>query len=419
VHKDGGLSVDAAGGRRYQLRADGTLSSYSGRGHTATFRPDGRISTLRAGGMQIDRGLQGDRRIVTTRPDGSLLVGTGSRRGYLQRTFVRNNTAFIQRTYVVNQVTYTRVYSTYTYGGIVLERYHPPVYYAPGFYGWVYYPWARPVAYTWGWAGEPWYGFHHAYFTPLPVYASASLWLADFLLAESLREAYLSRSENFAAPATAPSAEAAASAIPEGGPGAPAAGPAQGETPITPEIREAIAQEVQRQLAQQHADAANPEQANQGELPAVLRDPQHVFVVSSSLDVTVGDEECGLTPGDVLRLNGVPPDGTVVADVRVVSSKRSDCAAGSVVTVSVNDLQEMHNNFQEKIDTGLGTLRASQGSGGLPAAPADAVEPPPRPSLAADHSSPEPNVQAMLQEQEGKADQAETSIVDALTRSHS
>ncbi len=370
MHKDGGLSINASGGRRYQVRADGTLSSYSGRDHTATFRPNGSISTLRVGETQVSRGLHGDRRIVTTRPDRGVLVSMGPHRGYLQRTIVRNDTTFIQRTYVVNRVTYTRVYSTYTYGGIVLERYRPPVYYAPAFYGWVYYPWARPAPYAWAWVGDPWYGYHRTYFTPLPVYPSAAFWLADFLLAESLREAYLSRAEIAAAPPGAP----AAPGVPVPNPGAPPSAPAQGETPITPEVREAIAQEVQRQLAQQNADAANPDPAaTQGDLPAALRDPNHVFVVSSELDVTAGDQECGLTPGDVLRLNRAPPDGAAVADVRVVSSKRSDCAAGSVVTLSVNDLQEMHNSFRERVDAGLGTLRAGQGSGGLPPAPADAV----------------------------------------------
>ncbi len=200
-------------------------------------------------------------------------------------------------------------------------------------------------------------------------------------------------------------------------PGAPPSAPAQGETPITPEVREAIAQEVQRQLAQQNADAANPDPAaTQGDLPAALRDPNHVFVVSSELDVTAGDQECGLTPGDVLRLNRAPPDGAAVADVRVVSSKRSDCAAGSVVTLSVNDLQEMHNSFRERVDAGLGTLRAGQGSGGLPPAPADAVEPPPRPALATNLSQPDPDVQAMLQDQQGQADQAESDVVAAFTR---
>src|ERR1035438_5206734 len=70
------------------------------------------------------------------------------------------------------------------------RRYFPSYYYGAAFYGWAYNPWVNPIAYGWGWGGNPWYGYYGAYFTPYPVYAAPSLWLTDYLIANSLQAAY-------------------------------------------------------------------------------------------------------------------------------------------------------------------------------------------------------------------------------------
>ena len=88
---------------------------------------------------------------------------------------------------------YDRFYARYPYHGVYVEMYSPAFYYPPAFYGWAYNPWAVPIAYpvaAWGWGGAPWYGFYGAYFTPYPVYASASLWLTDYLISTTLAAAY-------------------------------------------------------------------------------------------------------------------------------------------------------------------------------------------------------------------------------------
>jgi hypothetical protein len=302
---------------------------------------------------------------------------------------------------VVDNVVYTRTYRPFGYHGLAMERYVTPVYYPAPYYVWAYRPWPAPVPYYWGYRADPWYGYYSGYFTPLPVYPSPTLWLADFLIAESLRAAYLS---SMAPPAT-PGAVAPAEPPPPPAP-APAA-------TLTPEVREAIAQEVQRQLAEERARAAQPaapEVADSGP-PPVLAQPNRVLVVSTPLDVLASGQECQLSSGDVLQVEGAPPDGTMAATVRVLSAKPGDCAAGSEATLSAADLQEMYNSFSAQVDTGLARLDQQQGRGSIPPAPPDALQPAqPAPGVA-DLPPPDGNVAALLQEQQAGADQAEAEVL--------
>ena len=145
VHPNGALTIEGSGGRQYHVRQDGTVAGFESHGVKASFRPDGTISSVHTPNMTINYGANGVRRVETVRPDHSVVVSTGPHQGYLERTVVVNNRTVVQRTYVVNNTTYVRTYNTYAYRGVVLEHYVPAVYYAPAFYGWVYYSWPRPV----------------------------------------------------------------------------------------------------------------------------------------------------------------------------------------------------------------------------------------------------------------------------------
>jgi hypothetical protein len=73
--------------------------------------------------------------------------------------------------------------------------------------------------------------------------------------------------------------------------------------------------------------------------------------------------------------------------------------------VVVDDLQEMHNHFQEQLDSGMKELAAKQGSGGLPKAPDTTTVPsdvPPPP--------PDATAEKTLQEQQSSADQVESQV---------
>jgi hypothetical protein len=410
VYADGSRTIAASGGRKFQVRPNGTLASVSlSGGRTATFRPNGSFAAVRAGGMQINHGLQGDRRIVTVGPDNSRVVSMGPHWGYVERSYtVGGGRTYIQRTYVVNNVTSVTVYRSYYYGGVPYYSYVPPFYYHPIFYGWVYNPWPAPVYYRWAWfaAPPPWYVYWGPYFAPAPVYPSAAFWLTDFLLAESLRLAYEAGRE-----AEANAAAQANQPPPEAYQPPPPAPQGQGYTSqITPELKDAIAEEVRRQLAAEQQGASTvPQQpgASSSEAkPAALDPAQRLFVVSSNLAASsIDGQDCELTPGDIVNRLDDTPDNNNQVRVSVSSSKGNDCRVGSTLMLQVSDLQEMHNQFREQMYSGLKTLADNSGKGGLPSAPdtgtsAGEVPPPP----------PDANAEGTLQAQQQAANQAEAQI---------
>jgi hypothetical protein len=361
--------------------------------------------------MHIEHGLHGGRTVVSQH-NGARVVTTGKRGGYVQRPYaVRNGHTYVSRTYVVNGRSYAHVYRSYYYGGRAYYGYYPGYYYRPGFYGWAYNPWPAPVAWGWGWGGAPWYGYYGGYFAPYPVYPTAAFWLTDYLLSANLQAAYAARAEASTADANAGEQETASAPPADGADQAPAGNTST--VTLTPEVKQAIADEVKAQLAAEQAAAGQgaasggePATASGGEVPAAL-DPTHTtFVVSSDLTVTADGQECGLTAGDVLARIDNTPDGDQKVTVLVMSSQRTDCVSGKKVAVSIDDLQEMYNHFQEQIDEGMKTLAEKQGTGGLPKAPDTAttsgeVPPPPPDTTAA----------ATLQDQQAKADETEAQVV--------
>ena len=412
--KGGSTSV----GKTTNRPAPGRQVSLKG-GGTASIRPNGQIRSINRNGMHIDHGLNGSRRIESTH-NGAHIVTTGRGSGYVQRPYVtRNGHAYVSRTVVINHVAYSHVYRSYGYGGHYYYGYRPAYYYGAGYYGWAYNPWPAPVYWGWGWGGAPWYGYYGGYFAPYPSYPSAAFWLTDYLLAASLQAAYQANAANAAANAAANSGgdNAAPQSDANAGGDAPAA--SSGAVTLTPEVKAAIAEEVKAQLAAEQAEAkqpaapagaasggAQPTQASTDEVPPALDPARRTFVVDSDLAVTGDGQECQLTQGDVITRITDTPDSDNKVTVSVSSSKKADCAAGRQVGVTVDDLQEMHNHFQEQLDNGMKELAAKQGSGGLPKAPdtsttASDVPPPP----------PDASAEKTLQDQQANADQVEAQVV--------
>jgi hypothetical protein len=163
---------------------------------------------------------------------------------------------------------------------------------------------------------------------------------------------------------------------------------------------------VKRELADDNAAAANPSQANFDALPAALQTPNHVFVLSTDLSVTTADQQtCALQAGDMLQVSSPATGDSSFVQLRVASSKRMDCPAGILVSVSVPDIQEMQNNFQARIESGLEMLRSDQSLAGLPAPPPDVVAAPPRPAIEGLPSLSASDSSAMLDRQREQADQ--------------
>jgi len=299
--------------------------------------------------MVISRNPHGAREVIMGRP-GNRIVTYGRGRGFVERPLRQG---YISRTYVVHGRAYARVYHESVYGRFHYYRYVPSYYYAPAFYGWAVTPWGAPLVYGWaGPMGAPWFTFYGGYFAPYPTYVSANLWLTDYLLAKNLEMAYESQQQG----------------NPDAAPEIPAA-----QTPLSPDTKAMIAEEVRQQLAAEQAAAlvpatAAPQQPTAGAEPLPPSLTQKFFVVSASLDVTANGQACSLTPGDIIqrRTSTVAADGTVA--VEVVSSKPWDCGADSQTAVDFAALEEMHNQFQERLDEGLKTL-ADGGVRGVAAPP--------------------------------------------------
>jgi len=291
----------------------------------------------------------------------------------------------------VHGVSYARVYRPYSYGGVVFNVYTPYRFYRPAFYAYAYNPWARPVYYSWGWGGSPWFGFYGGWFTPYPVYATPSLWLTDYLIAQTLQDAYQARVD------------------------AAAAMQAQNysATPLTPDVKQAIADEVHRQLDQERSEQQNQNSGNQnsgGAPPMLSNSGSQVFVVANALTVNSAGGDCPVTEGDVLQMNAAPPQNSTYADVVVLASKGQDCRKGSLVSVALTDLQEMQNQMRATIDKGLGDLQSKQGQGGLPTLPAGAAAPPD--NAFGNQVQPDANVQSELTQVATEADRAEQDVVN-------
>jgi hypothetical protein len=411
VHPNGNLTVETASGGRYNVRANGTVASIRAPGGNGVdFRPNGRVSGVHTANLDIQRGVRGERIIRGTRPDRSILVGTGGRNGYLEHTVVVGNRTIIQRTYSVGGRVFVRAFVPYQVRGVALPLYVPGVYFAPAFYGWAFYPWATPVPYAWGWRGDPWFGFYAGYYQPYPVYPGPSAWLADYMLSQTLANAYAMQNQAPPLPGYGDPDPAAYAAAPPPGSGELYA---QNDTPITPDLRNAIADEVGRQLAYENAVASGTAQQTVEELPNSLK-PDRVFVVSTTLDVSTSDSQvCELTAGDVLRVTAPPAADSPAATLRVASGKRQDCPAGVEVSISVQDLAEMQNSLRAQMDAGLETLRTSQGQGGLPKAPQAAMAQAPRPALDVP-LPPDPNVAGLLDAQQQDAQRTELATVQAV-----
>ncbi|MGO9115612.1 MAG: hypothetical protein ACLP9L_40920, partial [Thermoguttaceae bacterium] len=250
-----------------------------------------------------------------------------------------------------------------------------------------------PVAYGWGGGfAAPWFGFYAGYFTPYPAYGSADLWLTDYLIAQNLRLAYESQQAGNAGQAPPPTPNGQAT-----------------DASLSPEMKALIADEVRQQLEAEKAAATQPtstglQQPAQGseQLPPALT--QKFFVVSSNLDLATGGQACTLTPGDIIHRTGkdVTPDGGVA--VEVVSSKPGDCAADFGATVQLADLQEMHNQFREQLDSGLKMLADNQVKG-VPNEPAAGAR-----AVAGGTADPAPDAEVQLVSQEADAVKLEAQV---------
>jgi len=300
---------------------------------------------------------------------------------------------YARRSYYYNGHYYNGYYGRYYYHGLYLNPYYPAFYFGPAYYGWVYNPWVTPASYEWSWRSSPWYGYYNGFFTPYPVYPSASYWLTDYMIANSLQAAYQANAQ----------AQAQTAAM-------------NGAAPLSPDTKQLIADEVRNQIAIENTEARTPNgepDPASSSIQRLLADGRaHVFVAGSDLDVVdAGGNECALSGGDAIQLNPdqTAPDATA-AKLTVLASKGGrECPRGDAVAIQLTDLQEMQNHMRQTIDQGMQELQQKQGQGGLPAAPAAARTAPVQSAMAAAAPPPPPQseVSAEINQQSRQADAAE------------
>jgi hypothetical protein len=388
----GGKTFGNGGGAKGMPAAKGSTTVQAKNGATATKRADGHVATLHDSkrGMDVHHSLSGNRRVVVERGDHSRIVAERGGRGYVQRPYMYHGHEYARRSYYYHGRYYNAYYGRYYYHGMYVNPYFPSYYYGPAYYGWAYNPWAVPIAYGWGWGGNPWYGYYGGFFTPYPLYASSSLWLTDYLIATSLQSAYQAQ------------AQAAALSNP---------------APLSPEVKDLIADEVRQQIALENNEAqitakgGEPDAASSSIQRLLTDGKPHVFVAGHDLDVVdAGGTECALSEGDAVQLSGQTTPDAQSATLAVLASKGGkECPRGDTVSVALTDLQDMQNSMRENIDAGMKELQKKQGQGGIPAAPAAAKAAPVESPMAAIAPPPPPEaeVAAEINQQSQEADKAE------------
>jgi len=258
----------------------------------------------------------------------------------------------------------------------------------------------------------------------------AAFWLTDYLIAANLQAAYAAQQEaaadggdnngevippairNASAdeiaalwstdPLVAAKLQATYGTYMLGG-GAP---PAAGTTQLSPDVKQAITDEMKYEIAAEKAAAAAGQNApapSGDQVPPALDPKIRIFVVSSDEDLTTSDgTECTLTAGDVIYRVTDKPDDDNMVDATVKSSKKDECAVGATVGVSADDIQEMHNQLRITMDAGLKELSEKQGKNGMPPAPDTKTQAGEVPA-----PTPDTSVSSDLAQQQKDADAAE------------
>jgi hypothetical protein len=408
VQPNGNLTITPATRHIVEVRADGTVSSVrslpyqttsslvEGRQEIVRFDRKGRITEVHNWLVDIFHGPHGIRTIVEQRPDGKVLVSTGPHSGYLEDTFSAGGATYLRRSYLTGHSQLVRIYRAYDDHGQRHYRYIPAWSYPAAFYDWTRKPWYPPVIYRWFPNPPRWLNAYGHYCTASLVNLHVSDWIVDYLFIGIFDDANEIDGEGSGS-------DASAAAPQDSGDGDTVY--AGTDTLITPELKQAIADEVQQQLNEEAADADPSSQASQEPGIAEEWTPNRYFVAGNPIEAATEDgHTCLLDAGNVLRLDSAP-SWPPHAKLTVVASRRADCPADARVNVPLDQLEEMENSFRARLDDGLQALYAQQKQNGLPAIP-DSVTAVPQTLYAAPGDN--NDLQTLLTQQQVAATQMET-----------
>ena len=299
---------------------------------------DGTRETLHANGARSERRKDGTK--VHTSPNGNKVTVSKyqtDKNGHATRT----------KTTIINNrsVHVTNNYHTVYRGGHSYHSYSPFYHsylYSPLWYPFYYHPWSSPYYYGWGWYP---YSYYSWYYTPYPYYTSPFFWLTDYVIRDAIYSSY-QRNQG--------SSESS-----------------EQSQPSQEQQRQAISEEVKAQVAAQVEQAMKDLEAKRAPVLEKSMNTNTVFVVNEEMAVTqTGEngedgEACSLESGDLIKLAAVPTDSDVVATMRVVSSKSGGCDAKSTVSMSMENVQEMFNEFNERLEKGVAKMKEEKEAGTL------------------------------------------------------
>jgi hypothetical protein len=322
---------------------------------------DGSVLDVRnpSKGMVIHHAIDGSRRVMVQNADRSRAYIPAKGIAYVQHPYNFRGQQLDHRTFVVQGQLVHQIYRPYTYRGTNLDVYATSRYYAPNFYQWVGTKVAAPQKFNWPYnSSTPWYGHYQGFFTPETSYQSPAQWLTDYVLAATLFVAYTTKGQ-----ASDP--------------------PPANTAPVTPQVKEMLTAEMERQVKQEAAEAADntqnrTPQPGAGSVVQELSDHEtHVFVVSSDLDlVDPSGRRCAMSEGDVVQVTSGPQgESSAVQAVVLVSKGGVECTKAARVEIALNDVQEMQNHMRAVMDQGMATTPAANMS--KPVTPAFAAAAPP------------------------------------------
>jgi hypothetical protein len=358
----------------------GSRETQAPNGNIVRTGADGSIIDINSpkNGMSIHHALDGSRQVMVAQADGSRIFAPSRGRPYVQHPYLFQAQPFDHRTFLDRGQLSHQFYRPYNYGGTTLDVYAPQRFYSPGIYQWATSRFSTPQIPAWNYVATspPWFAHYKSYFTPETSYTSPVLWLTDFLLATSLIAAYNTHAPSSQA-ATAQKAASSAQSAP-----ADAA-------PVTPQVKELVADEVGRQVKEESAEAkANAQDRDlrpgAGGIVQELGDKEpHVFVAASDLDlVDPSGRRCMLSEGDVVQVISAANPNTSTASAVVLASKGGlECERAAQVQVALTDLQEMQNHMRATIDQGMADRNT--GTSAATVTPAFAASAPPPDANAA------------------------------------
>jgi len=299
-------------------------------------------------GMLIHHSLNGDRRVVVERPDHTRIVTASRGVQYVQHPYNFGGHTYINRTFYVHGKVTNQLYRPYNYGGTSYDVYATGRYYDPRFYQWATGRQSTPQSFNWSYTSgnAPWYAYYKGVFTPETSYTSPALWMADYVIASSLKSHY---ENNSPAPSDAPPADPSAA--------------------ITPQVKQGVADEITRQIkiesneAQQAAQHKEPDPAAASVVTELNTDrATHDFIADSQLDlVDPSGRRCILSEGDVVEVSGAPQPGSNTVTAVVMFSKGDlECGRSAQVEVALTDLQEMQNHMRETADQAMADTKAAK-----------------------------------------------------------